>query len=97
MVNALIVTFFGVSWLNWDEHFLVFGKQLVIWIMMLVSPTPGGSGFAEYAFHGFLGYLIPAGTGIAMAFIWRLISYYSYLIIGVFILPKWIKKHITKR
>ena len=64
---------------------------------MLVSPTPGGSGFAEYAFHGFLGYLIPAGTGIAMAFIWRLISYYSYLIIGVFILPKWIKKHITKR
>lgn len=97
LVNTIIIAFFGLRILDPEGHFLVFGKQLVIWIMMLVSPTPGGSGFAEYAFHGFLGYLIPAGTGIAMAFIWRLISYYSYLIIGVFILPKWIKKHITKR
>lgn len=97
LVNALIVAFFGFRLLDPEGHILVFGKQLVIWIMMLVSPTPGGSGFAEYAFHGFLGYLIPAGTGIALAFIWRLISYYSYLLIGVFVVPRWIKRHIITR
>lgn len=97
VVNALIVTFFGVTWLSWDEHVLAFGKQLVMWIMMLISPTPGGSGFAEYVFKGFLGFFIPAGTGVAMAFFWRLISYYPYLFIGAFVIPKWVKRHFVVR
>ncbi len=97
LVNALIITFFGIHWLNWDDHILVFGKQLVMWIMMLVSPTPGGSGFAEYVFKGFLASFIPMGTGVAMAFFWRLISYYPYLFIGAFVIPKWVKKHFVSR
>ncbi|GAO30046.1 lysylphosphatidylglycerol synthase transmembrane domain-containing protein [Geofilum rubicundum] len=97
VVNALIITFFGIHWLNWDDHILVFGKQLVMWIMMLVSPTPGGSGFAEYVFKGFLASFIPLGTGVAMAFFWRLISYYPYLFIGAFVIPKWVKKHFATR
>lgn len=97
VVNALIIAFFGIKWLSWDEHILVFGKQLVMWIMMLVSPTPGGTGFAEYVFSSFLGSFIPAGTGIALAFIWRLVSYYPYLLIGAFVIPKWVKKHFVTR
>jgi len=97
VVNALIVTFFGVTWLSWDEHILAFGKQLVMWIMMIVSPTPGGSGFAEYVFKDFLGVFIPAGTGVALAFVWRLISYYPYLFIGAFVIPNWVKKHFVTR
>ncbi|ASB49216.1 lysylphosphatidylglycerol synthase transmembrane domain-containing protein [Alkalitalea saponilacus] len=97
VVNALILTFFGMHWLSWDEHLLVFGKQLVMWIMMLVSPTPGGSGFAEYVFREFLAIFIPLGTGVAMAFFWRLISYYPYLFIGAFVIPKWVKKHFVAR
>jgi uncharacterized protein (TIRG00374 family) len=97
IVNALIITFFGIHWLNWDDHILVFGKQLVMWIMMLVSPTPGGSGFAEYVFKGFLASFIPLGTGVALAFFWRLISYYPYLFIGAFVIPKWVKKHFVSR
>ncbi|WP_026474071.1 lysylphosphatidylglycerol synthase transmembrane domain-containing protein [Alkaliflexus imshenetskii] len=97
VVNALILTFFGMHWLSWSDHILVFGKQLVMWIMMLVSPTPGGSGFAEYVFRGFLAAFIPLGTGVAMAFLWRLISYYPYLFIGAFVIPKWVKKHFVSR
>jgi uncharacterized protein (TIRG00374 family) len=93
IVNSLIIAFFGVQFLGWDEHIVIFGKQLVMWIMMLVSPTPGGSGFAEYVFTVFLTGIIPVGTGVAMAFVWRLISYYPYLIIGAILIPRWIRKH----
>ncbi len=96
VVNTLVLAFFGFSFLSWDDHILIFGKQLVMWIMMLVSPTPGGSGFAEWVFKEFLSNMIPLGTGVAMAFMWRLVSYYPYLIIGAIVVPKWIKKHFVK-
>lgn len=97
VVNTLIITFLGVRWLGWEEHFHVFAKQLVMWIMMLISPTPGGSGFAEYVFKEFLAVFIPMGTGVAMAFFWRLVSYYPYLIIGTFMIPRWIRRHFLSR
>lgn len=93
VVNTLILAFFGARLLGWDDHILIFGKQLVMWIMMLVSPTPGGSGFAEWVFKEFLSNMIPLGAGVAMAFMWRLVSYYPYLVIGAFVVPRWIRKH----
>ena len=73
---------------------MIFARQLLMWIMMLISPTPGGSGFSEWVFTQYLGDFIPeAGLTIALALIWRLISYYPYLFIGMYMLPKWIKKN----
>ncbi len=97
VVNTLIIAFFGLSHLSLFEHFIVFGKQLVMWIMMLVSPTPGGSGFAEYIFKEFLSSYIPGGAAIALALMWRMISYYPYLLIGAVVVPKWIGRHFIKR
>ncbi len=97
IVNTIIIAFFGFSFLNFDEHTLVFGKQLVMWIMMIISPTPGGSGFAEYVFKEFLAGIVPIGTGVALAFVWRSISYYPYLFIGGILVPRWIRKHFIKR
>ncbi|MCW3785526.1 lysylphosphatidylglycerol synthase transmembrane domain-containing protein [Plebeiibacterium sediminum] len=97
VVNTIIISFFGFQFLSYDDNLLVFGKQLVMWIMMLVSPTPGGSGFAEYVFKEFLNGVVPAGTGVTLAFIWRLLSYYPYLFIGILIVPRWIRKHFIKR
>ncbi len=97
VVNSIIVSFFGISFINFEDHILVFGKQLVMWIMMLVSPTPGGSGFAEYVFKEFLSGIIPEGTEITLAFLWRLISYYPYLFVGGVIVPRWIRRHFVKR
>lgn len=88
VVNCLFLTFFAVH-----GHFIIFARQLVMWIMMLVSPTPGGSGFAEYVFNQYLGEFIPiAGLSIALAFLWRIISYYLYLAVGAVIFPRWIKE-----
>ena len=94
VVNALFLAFFVV-----DDHVLLFARQLVMWIMMLVSPTPGGSGFTEYVFTEYLGDFLPAVGGIAivMATLWRLVTYYPYLFIGAVIVPSWVrKKFVTK-
>lgn len=97
VVNALFIAFFIVP-----DHFLLFARQLVMWLMMLVSPTPGGSGFSEFIFTKYLGDFIPVdpallgGVAIALALIWRLLSYYPYLIAGAIILPGWIKEKFGK-
>ncbi len=89
IVNAIFIAFFVLK----KTQFLLFARQLVMWIMMLISPTPGGSGFSEFIFTQYLSDFIPqlAGIAIIMAFIWRLYTYYPYLLIGSIILPNWLK------
>lgn len=97
VVNTILVAFWASRY-DWTEHFIIFGRQLIMWIMMLVSPTPGGSGFAEFVFKEFLAEFIPgAGMAIGIALLWRLITYYPYLIIGVIMLPKWVKAKFGKK
>ena len=94
VVNAMFVAFFVIN-----EHALLYARQLVMWIMMLVSPTPGGSGFTEFVFTEYLGDFLPqvAGIVVLMATLWRLITYYPYLIIGAIIGPSWIKDKFGKK
>lgn len=93
VVNAILVAFFAVK-----DHFLIFARQLVTWIMMIISPTPGGSGFAEVILGRYITDAIPVAPEFAMsialaiAIIWRIISYYPYLIIGALIVPGWIER-----
>ena len=75
VVNAILMAFYAVS-----DHFLIFARQLVTWIMMIISPTPGGSGFAEMILGRYISDAIPAdpaytgGIALAIAIIWRIIS-----------------------
>ena len=93
VVNAILLAFFSIN-----NHLLIFARQLVLWIMMIISPTPGGSGFAELILGKYISDLIPvnqayAGSiALAMALIWRIISYYPFLIIGAIIIPAWIER-----
>ena len=89
VVNFMILAFLPVS-----DHLLIYGRQLVMWVIMLISPTPGGSGIAEIAFSGFLGEFT-LGLAATFALLWRLISYYPYLFIGSFVLPNWLKRVFT--
>lgn len=97
IINAILMAFFVIS-----NHFLIFARELVLWIMMIVSPTPGGAGFAEIILGRYLSDLIPVdeahaqGVSLAMALIWRTISYYPFLIAGAIILPGWIGKKFVK-
>jgi len=98
VINAILMAFFTIS-----EHFLIFARQLVTWIMMIMSPTPGGSGFAEIILGRYISDAIPVDAAhvgsiaLAMAIIWRIISYYPYLIVGALIIPGWIQRKFVKR
>jgi hypothetical protein len=73
------------------DHLTVLSRSFVMWIIMMIPTTPGSSGVAETAFLATLcEYLL--GYGIIIAFLWRLFSYYPYLLIGVFVLPRWVKR-----
>ena len=96
VVNFLILAFIPVTEnLTIGEHFLIYARQLVMWIIMLISPTPGGSGIAEIAFSGFLDEFTFGLAGV-LAVLWRLVSYYPYLFIGAVILPKWLRRVYSK-
>jgi uncharacterized protein (TIRG00374 family) len=74
-----------------SNHFLVYARQLVMWVILLISPTPGSSGTAEYFFPLFLGDFLGELSEV-VALSWRLISYYPYLFIGILVLPVWLRR-----
>ena len=92
IVNCLILAFHNVP----VDNMVVFARQVVMGFIMLISPTPGGSGLAEFMFTDFLGEFIPHGLSASMGLLWRLVSYYPYLFIGAIILPRWIRSHFQK-
>lgn len=97
VANALILAFFSVS-----DHFLLFARQLVMSNMLLLSPTPGGSGVAEAIFMRYLSDFILVAADLKQSFatvlalLWRLVSYYPYLVVGVILFPWWLKHKFKK-
>ncbi len=87
LLNVLISGFVEVSW---GDQVLLLGRHLIMWIVLLVSPAPGNAGAAELIFPVFFEEYLREYTFIC-ALLWRLISYYPYLLIGAFVLPKWIR------
>ncbi len=76
------------------DHYDAFSKQIILWVTQLVSPTPGGAGFAEY----FLQQLFGGGTLILIiALTWRFFTYYAYLFAGSAVLPRWIKRALNTK
>ena len=94
VVNALFLGFLPVD----DKmQWVILARQFVIWIVLMVSPTPGGSGVSEWIFSNYYGDLVPSiGMALIMAVFWRIISYYVYLGIGAVIVPSWIKETYNK-
>ena len=92
VVNVMILAFSPVN-----DHFLIYARQLVMWVILLISPTPGGSGIAEFVFSNFLGEFIIPGLAPGLALLWRLFSFYPYLFIGAIILPGWLKRVYSQK
>ncbi|MBX7094771.1 MAG: flippase-like domain-containing protein [Flavobacteriales bacterium] len=86
----LVINFLLFSIVPFTDHLVIFARQLSMWVILLVSPTPGGSGIAEFVFSGFLSDFVPFGLAGLFAVLWRLISYYPYLLIGAIVLPRWL-------
>jgi uncharacterized protein (TIRG00374 family) len=94
VVNCLLMAF---ATLTVSDNLLIFARQFVMWIILLVSPTPGSAGVAEVIFPAFFGQFMPVGLESSLALLWRLISYYPYLIIGAFIIPRWVRRKLLTK
>lgn len=90
VINMILAAFLTV---DAYQHFVVLAKQFALWVIMLISPTPGASGVAEWGFTVLLGDLASSALLISsLAVLWRLISYFPYLFVGSFLMPRWLKK-----
>ena len=95
----LTVNFIILALVNMDfdlmQQFLLYARSQTMYVITQFSPTPGGSGIMELLFSGFFSDFISEGLGSIGALLWRLITYYPYLIIGVIIIPNWIRRVIA--
>lgn len=88
MLNSLVTAFAD---LDFNNHLLIFSRQVVMWVVMLISPTPGSSGTAEFFFNQFFTQFLGQYT-IGTNILWRSLTYYPYLILGALFLPRWIRR-----
>ncbi len=89
MLNSLVGAY---TILEVSDHMVIFSRQIIMWIVMLISPTPGSSGTAEYFFTHFFYEYLHDYTFVSGIF-WRLMSYYPYLLLGAIFLPRWIRSN----
>lgn len=94
VVNVLFLGFIPGS----DPYqWIILARQFVIWVVLMISPTPGGAGLSEWLFSSYYGDLVTtAGMALVMSIFWRLITYYLYLIIGCFVTPSWLRDYYEK-
>lgn len=93
VVNAL---FFGFA--PAADQVVVLARQFVVWVILMVSPTPGGAGISEWLFTTYYGDLLGSGAmALMIALFWRIVSYYVYLVIGACMIPSWLRDGMRKR
>ncbi len=95
-VNFVILALVEMDW-SWWEQFLIYARSETMYVITQFSPTPGGSGVMEYFFPKFFKEYISSGIGSLGALLWRIITYYPYLIIGAIIIPNWISRVIKQK
>lgn len=93
IVNCVIAIF--VPEISLFQHLDILAKHLILWVVMLISPTPGSAGSAELGFLEIFGVGL-SGYGTMIVFIWRFITYWLYLIVGIFFLSRWIRRVFPK-
>ncbi|HMY83883.1 MAG TPA: lysylphosphatidylglycerol synthase transmembrane domain-containing protein [Saprospiraceae bacterium] len=94
---TLILGIIGGLERGWYVVLELYARVQTMFMVIMFSPSPGGSGIIEGVFGGFLSDYIPVGVALIIALLWRLISYYFYLFAGVIIVPNWLNKIISQR
>lgn len=74
------------------DFITVLSRQYVLWIFTSIPTTPGATGVAELSFIALNCEFMPVGLSAAIALVWRMYSYYLYLILGMIVLPRWAKQ-----
>lgn len=96
-INCLILALVSGIDTTLYDHLILLARSMAMYTITAFSPTPGAAGVAEYLFGGFYSDYIPLGIAALIALIWRLISYYSYLLAGAIVIPIWFRQVKYKR
>jgi uncharacterized protein (TIRG00374 family) len=92
------LNFIFLAFVGGFDQLVVYGRQLIMWVIMLISVTPGSSGVAELMLPAFFRDMPWSDPAIAplllvlVAVLWRLFTYFPYLFAGVLVLPSWIRR-----
>jgi len=90
-VNALMWGFVAGT-----DQLIALGRQIIVWVLLMFTPTPGGSGLSEWIFTKYYGDMISsAATIMVLALLWRLLTYYLYLLVGIPLIPSLSRKTKT--
>lgn len=96
-VNCIIIALVSSVPMDLVSQAIMTVRGATMHVITSFSPTPGGAGIAEYLFGGFYSDYIMNNVSALIALIWRLITYYSYLIAGAIVIPVWIASVLKRR
>lgn len=89
VVNAVFMALVHLTGL---QHLEILARNLALWVIMLIPFTPGASGLAEISFIALMCSYVPSGLAATVTFLWRMITYYPYLVLGLVFMPIWLKR-----
>lgn len=90
LLSALLTGLLPQLATDWPTQGQLFARLQAMYVIVALSPTPGGAGLVELLFGGFLSdYISRETTSTVLAFLWRLLTFYSYLLAGAMLLPVW--------
>ena len=90
IIGCLIAAFVPM---DTGTFLFIFARNITYKVILLVAITPGGAGIAEGAFPTFFGSFI--GTATMTSFVvllYRVVTYYLYLVLGMLFLPRWVAR-----
>lgn len=86
LVNAIFFAFIPEA-----NQPVIFARQIIVTILLMFVPTPGGSGVGEMLFKTYYADMINGPVIAIMAIIWRLFTSYIFLLAGTIVLPSFLK------
>lgn len=89
------------------QQVFIYAREQAMYVLMAVIPSPGAAGGAEFAFLAFHADYLPAPQlvdgkeviptlSIIISTIWRLLTFYSYLIFGAIVVPRWVASLVAQ-
>lgn len=96
-INCIIISLVKGTSLEFWNQLLMYARGEVMYAVTAFSPTPGGAGIAEIVFGGYYSDFISKSLSLMAALLWRLITYYPYLLAGAIIIPNWIRKIANRK
>ena len=68
----------------------------VVWLLKkdsIFTYPPAISGVSEWLFSEYYADIVPtAQIALVVSLVWRIFSYYIYLLVGLVVIPSWLKK-----